>query len=56
MILLSEEIADQALLEEAFTIKAERKVVVTVPRRGEKKELVDQVLTNTREAHGRNLA
>lgn len=56
MILLSEEIADQDLLEEAFTIKAERKVVVTVPQRGEKKELVDQVLTNAREAHGRNLA
>lgn len=56
LILLSEEIADQELLEEAFTIKAERKVAVTVPQRGEKKELVDQVLTNAREAHGRNLA
>ena len=56
MIILSEEIADQDLLEEAFTIKAERKVVVMVPQRGEKKELVDQVLTNAREAHGRNLA
>jgi excinuclease ABC subunit C len=56
LILLSEEIADQDLLEEAFTIKAERKVAVTVPQRGEKKELVDQVLTNAREAHGRNLA
>lgn len=56
MILLSEEIADQDLLAEAFTIKAERKVTVLVPVRGEKKELIDQVLTNAREAHGRNLA
>jgi excinuclease ABC subunit C len=56
LIMLSEEIDDQALLAEAFSIKAERKVSVIVPQRGEKRELVDQVFTNAREAHGRNLA
>ncbi|WP_162651751.1 excinuclease ABC subunit UvrC [Lentilitoribacter sp. Alg239-R112] len=56
MVLLSEDIEDRELLEEAFSIKAQRKVSVSKPKRGEKKELVEQVLTNAKEAHGRNLA
>ena len=44
------------LLAEAFSMKAERKVEITVPRRGEKAELVRHALTNAREALGRKLA
>ncbi|MEJ8472658.1 excinuclease ABC subunit UvrC [Roseibium algae] len=56
MILLSHEIEDQALLAEALGQRAERKVEVATPKRGEKKELVDNALTNAREALGRRLA
>jgi excinuclease ABC subunit C len=34
----------------------DRKSSISVPQRGEKRELVEQVLANAREAHGRNLA
>ncbi|WP_339762005.1 excinuclease ABC subunit UvrC [uncultured Hoeflea sp.] len=56
MILISEDFEDRALLEEALSVRMERKTTITVPQRGEKRELVDQVLNNAREAHGRNLA
>jgi excinuclease ABC subunit C len=44
------------LLEEAFSMKAERKVEIANPRRGEKLNLVDHALTNAREALGRKMA
>lgn len=44
------------LLEEAFSMKAERKVEIANPRRGEKLALVDHALTNAREALGRKMA
>lgn len=55
-ILLSHELAEQDLLAEALSERATRKVEVAVPKRGEKKELVDHALTNAREALGRRLA
>jgi excinuclease ABC subunit C len=55
-IFVSHEIPDRALLGEALTIKSGRKVEVSVPRRGEKKDLVDHALANAREALGRKLA
>ena len=55
-VLLSETVEDQALLADALGIKAGHKVAVSVPQRGEKKDLVDHVLANAREAHGRRLA
>jgi excinuclease ABC subunit C len=55
-IFISHEIPDRALLAEALTIKSGRKVEVAVPRRGEKKDLVDHALANAREALGRKLA
>lgn len=56
MILISDDFEDRALLQEALSVRMDRKTTITVPQRGEKRELVDQVLTNAREAHGRNLA
>ncbi|WP_105375085.1 excinuclease ABC subunit UvrC [Neorhizobium huautlense] len=55
-ILLSETVEEQELLAMAFCEKAGHKVVISVPQRGEKRDLVDHVLANAREAHGRKLA
>ena len=44
------------LLAEAFSMKAERRVEIAIPRRGEKADLVRHALTNAREALGRKLA
>ena len=56
MILVSDDFEDRTLLEEALSVRMERKTSISVPQRGEKRELVEQVLNNAREAHGRNLA
>ncbi|SIP91465.1 Excinuclease ABC subunit C [Rhizobium sp. RU35A] len=55
-ILLSETVEEQDLLSQALTEKAAHKVAILVPQRGEKRDLVDHVLANAREAHGRKLA
>ena len=55
-ILLSETVEEQDLLALAFSEKAGHKVAILVPQRGEKRDLVDHVLANAREAHGRKLA
>jgi excinuclease ABC subunit C len=55
-IFLSHDLAERALLAEALTIKAGRKVEVTLPQRGEKAGLVAHALTNAKEALGRRLA
>ncbi len=55
-ILLSEAIEEQDLLATALTEKTGHKVSILVPQRGEKKDLVDHVSANAREAHGRKLA
>lgn len=48
--------AEQALLEEAFGQKSGRKVEISRPQRGEKKQLVEHAFTNAREALGRKMA
>src|SRR3954447_2696391 len=55
-IFLSHQIEDRALLAEALTLKSSRKVEISLPQRGEKKELVDHAAANAREALGRKLA
>jgi excinuclease ABC subunit C len=56
MVLLSHEIDEAELLAAALSIKAERKVRVFAPKRGEKRRLVEHALTNAREALGRKMA
>lgn len=56
LVLLSHEIEDRALLSEALSAKASRKIEVSTPQRGEKKELVNHALANAKEALGRKLA
>jgi excinuclease ABC subunit C len=56
LILLSHEIEECQLLADALSVKAGYKVEVSLPKRGEKKELIGHALTNAREALGRKLA
>jgi len=56
LVLLSHEVEDQALLAEALSARAGRRVEVQTPKRGEKKDLVDHAHQNAREALGRQLA
>jgi len=56
LILISHQIADRALLAEALSTKSGHKVEISVPQRGEKKDLIAHALANAREALGRKLA
>ena len=55
-IMLSHEVEELELLEEAFSTHAEHKVEILVPQRGEKKALTDYAVSNAREANGRKMA
>ena len=56
LILLSHEMAEKQLLEEAFCTHSGHKVEISTPQRGEKKALVDHAVHNAREANGRKMA
>jgi excinuclease ABC subunit C len=56
LILVSDDFDERALLAEALTAKSGRKVEVSAPQRGERKELVQHALANAREALARKLA
>ena len=55
-ILLSHTVEESELISEALSLRAERKVNLLVPQRGEKKKLVEQTAHNAREALARRLA
>lgn len=55
-VLLSHEIENRAMLQEALSLRAGRKVEVAIPQRGERRELVEHAEKNAREALGRRLA
>jgi excinuclease ABC subunit C len=55
-VLLSHDIPGRRLLGEALSLRSARKIDVSVPSRGEKRELVEQALVNAREALARRLA
>ncbi len=56
LILANVQPAETDLLAEAFALKSGRKVEISVPKRGEKADLVQHALTNAREALGRKMA
>ncbi len=56
LVLLSHDMAEPALIEEALSSRAGRKVRIETPQRGEKRDLVNHALNNAREALGRQLA
>jgi excinuclease ABC subunit C len=55
-VLLSHELSEKELMEEALSARAGHKVSIQTPQRGEKKDLVQHALNNAREALGRQLA
>ena len=56
LILLSHELEEAELLGEALSLKADRKVQLLTPQRGEKRKLVERTATNAREALARRLS
>nr|WP_281380101.1 excinuclease ABC subunit UvrC [Prosthecomicrobium pneumaticum] len=56
LVLLSETVEEEELIGEALSERAGYRVEIAVPKRGEKKDLVDHALTNARDALGRHLA
>jgi excinuclease ABC subunit C len=56
LILISHEIEDRVLLATALSTKSGRKIEVSAPQRGEKRDLIEHALANAREALGRKLA
>ena len=56
MLLLSDDIEESELMEEALSQKAGRKVQILVPQRGEKKDLVAGALRNARESLARKMS
>jgi excinuclease ABC subunit C len=55
-ILLSHDVEEIELIQEALELKASHRVDIRTPQRGEKREIVSQALLNAREALGRRLA
>jgi excinuclease ABC subunit C len=55
-VLISHELSEHALMEEALSTRASRRVYIEQPKRGEKRDLVNYALNNAREALGRQLA
>ena len=56
LVLVSHEPTELALIEEALSSRAGRRIYVEAPQRGEKRDLVKHALDNAREALGRQLA
>lgn len=56
LILVSQDFPESALLAEALAVKAGRKVAIAVPKRGEKRQLIEIAETNAKQALARKLA
>ncbi len=56
LVLLSHAIAGQDLIAEALSLRAEHRVRLWYPRRGERRRVVEHAATNAREALARRLA
>ncbi|MGE3303416.1 MAG: excinuclease ABC subunit UvrC [Hyphomonadaceae bacterium] len=56
LVMTSHELPEGPLLEAALSLKAEHRVEVSAPQRGEKREIMNQAVLNAREALGRRVA
>ncbi|SFD08798.1 excinuclease ABC subunit UvrC [Devosia psychrophila] len=56
LVLISHDLAEPDVMEEALATRAGRRVYIEQPKRGEKRDLVNHALNNAREALGRQLA
>ena len=55
-VIVSERLPNIDLIEDALTVRAERRVQVTVPARGDKRKMVDHALANAKEALSRRMS
>jgi len=55
-VLLSEPIPNTALVEEALSLRGDRRVRLLVPQRGDRHKVVEHAVTNAREALARRMA
>jgi excinuclease ABC subunit C len=55
-VILSHDVAEEELLSAALSVKADRKVEIIVPQRGEKRDVMAQAMLNAREALARKMA
>jgi len=55
-VLLSEEIENTDLVERALSVRADRSVDISVPKRGDRRKLMDHAVNNAREALTRRLS
>src|SRR5260221_5558309 len=56
LVMISHALEEEALIAEALSIKADRKVTLHQPERGSKRKVLEHALTNAREALARRLA
>jgi len=56
LVLLSHDLTEPEIMEDALSSRSDRRVHIEVPKRGEKRDLVNHALNNAREALGRQLA
>lgn len=56
LVLVSHELSGHGILQEALSVKADHKVTVQYPQRGDKVKLITHAETNAREALGRRLS
>ena len=56
LVLLSHDLTEPEIMEDALSSRSDRRVYIEVPKRGEKRDLVNHALNNAREALGRQLA
>jgi excinuclease ABC subunit C len=56
LILTSEDLPERELLAEALALRAEHRIEISTPQRGEKREIMERAMTNAREQLGRRLA
>jgi len=55
LVMISHAVPEQALIAEALSVRAGRKIELLTPQRGDKKRLVEHARANAREAHARRL-
>src|SRR5579872_1812184 len=56
LLLTSEELPGKTLMADALSLRADMKVEISMPQRGEKREIMDRALANAREQLGRRMA
>lgn len=56
LVLISHDLAEHDLLQEALSVRAGSRVELHAPKRGDKRRVIDHALNNAKEALGRRLA